>query len=185
MSSRCRTSGNIPGLPPGILRSTRSRCRPSTSISPSSSSICCLQELYLHPTGQIPAYEWNFSDVNPPVQAWAAIFLYRMEQALRGEGRSRFSEARLRAPRGEFRLVGQSQGPLRQKSVRGRVSRTGQYRRIRPQRAVADRRPSGAGGRHGLGGAVLPEHARDRRRTGGARPDLRGIGSQLTPWNSC
>jgi Glycosyl hydrolase family 63 C-terminal domain len=43
-----------------------------------------LRQLYLHPTGQIPAYEWNFSDVNPPVQAWAASFLYRMEQALRG-----------------------------------------------------------------------------------------------------
>jgi hypothetical protein len=40
--------------------------------------------LYLHPSGQIPAYEWNFSDVNPPVHAWAAIFLYRTEQALRG-----------------------------------------------------------------------------------------------------
>jgi hypothetical protein len=39
---------------------------------------------YQHPNGQIPAYEWNFSDVNPPVQGWAAIFLYRMEQALRG-----------------------------------------------------------------------------------------------------
>jgi hypothetical protein len=45
-----------------------------------------LQESFLHPTGQIPAYEWNFSDVNPPVHAWAAIFLYRTEQALRGEG---------------------------------------------------------------------------------------------------
>jgi hypothetical protein len=44
-----------------------------------------LRQLYLHPTGQIPAYEWNFSDVNPPVQAWAAIFLYRMEQAVRGQ----------------------------------------------------------------------------------------------------
>jgi hypothetical protein len=43
-----------------------------------------LRQVYLHPTGQIPAYEWNFSDVNPPVQAWAAIFLYRVEQALRG-----------------------------------------------------------------------------------------------------
>ena len=41
--------------------------------------------VYLHPTGQIPAYEWNFSDVNPPVQGWATIFLYRMEQALRGK----------------------------------------------------------------------------------------------------
>jgi hypothetical protein len=45
-----------------------------------------LQEFFLHPTGQIPAYEWNFSDVNPPVHAWATIFLYRMESALRGEG---------------------------------------------------------------------------------------------------
>ena len=45
-----------------------------------------LQEYFLHPTGQIPAYEWNFSDVNPPVHAWATIFLYRTEQALKGEG---------------------------------------------------------------------------------------------------
>jgi hypothetical protein len=45
-----------------------------------------LEEFFLHPTGQIPAYEWNFSDVNPPVHAWATIFLYRMEQALHGEG---------------------------------------------------------------------------------------------------
>ena len=45
-----------------------------------------LQEFFLHPTGQIPAYEWNFSDVNPPVHAWASIFLYRTEQALHGKG---------------------------------------------------------------------------------------------------
>jgi len=41
-----------------------------------------LQDFFLHPTGQIPAYEWNFGDVNPPVHAWAAIFLHRTEQAL-------------------------------------------------------------------------------------------------------
>jgi Glycosyl hydrolase family 63 C-terminal domain len=45
-----------------------------------------LQEFFLHPTGQIPAYEWNFGDVNPPVHAWATIFLYRTEQALKGKG---------------------------------------------------------------------------------------------------
>jgi len=44
-----------------------------------------LKGLYLHPSGQIPAYEWNFSDVNPPVHAWATLFLHRTEQALRGE----------------------------------------------------------------------------------------------------
>jgi hypothetical protein len=37
---------------------------------------------YLHPSGQLPAYEWNFSDVNPPVHAWATLFLHRTEQAL-------------------------------------------------------------------------------------------------------
>ena len=45
-----------------------------------------LSEFFFHPTGQIPAYEWNFSDVNPPVHAWATIFLYRTQQALHGEG---------------------------------------------------------------------------------------------------
>jgi len=44
-----------------------------------------LREIYLHPSGQIPAYEWNFSDVNPPVHAWATLFLYRTETMLRGE----------------------------------------------------------------------------------------------------
>jgi hypothetical protein len=44
-----------------------------------------LGELYLHPSGQIPAYEWNFGDVNPPVHAWSALYLYRMEQAQRGK----------------------------------------------------------------------------------------------------
>ena len=45
-----------------------------------------LRETYLHPSGQIPAYEWNFGDVNPPVHAWASIFLFRMEQLQRGHG---------------------------------------------------------------------------------------------------
>jgi len=41
-----------------------------------------LRSLYSHPNGQIPAYEWNFSDVNPPVHAWAALYLFRVEQSL-------------------------------------------------------------------------------------------------------
>jgi hypothetical protein len=40
-----------------------------------------LRERYLHPNGQIPAYEWNFGDVNPPVHAWSTIFTYRLEKA--------------------------------------------------------------------------------------------------------
>jgi hypothetical protein len=44
-----------------------------------------LKGFYLHPSGQMPAYEWNFSDVNPPVHAWATLFMHLTEQALRGE----------------------------------------------------------------------------------------------------
>jgi hypothetical protein len=44
-----------------------------------------LRGAYLHPNGQLPAYEWNFSDVNPPVHAFATLFLHRTAQALGGE----------------------------------------------------------------------------------------------------
>src|ERR1700751_394008 len=44
-----------------------------------------LRASYLHPNGQMPAYEWNFSDVNPPVHAFATLFLHRTHEALRGE----------------------------------------------------------------------------------------------------
>ncbi len=44
-----------------------------------------LRGVYIHPSGQMPAYEWNFSDVNPPVHAFATLFLLRTEQAMRGE----------------------------------------------------------------------------------------------------
>ncbi len=50
-----------------------------------------LRTLYAHPNGQIPAYEWNFSDVNPPVHAWATLFLYSMERDL-GRADLRFLE---------------------------------------------------------------------------------------------
>ncbi|NGX36926.1 MAG: hypothetical protein K1000chlam2_00072 [Chlamydiae bacterium] len=47
---------------------------------------------FQHPNGQIPAYEWDFSDLNPPVHAWAALRLYRMEEAKNGKGDSEFLE---------------------------------------------------------------------------------------------
>jgi hypothetical protein len=50
-----------------------------------------LRNLYFHPNGQIPAYEWNFSDVNPPVHAWATLFLYNIENEL-GRADLRFLE---------------------------------------------------------------------------------------------
>ncbi|GIH98380.1 MGH1-like glycoside hydrolase domain-containing protein [Planobispora takensis] len=51
-----------------------------------------LGDRYLHPNGQMPAYEWNFSDVNPPVHAWAAHFIYLLEAQLRGQADQDFLE---------------------------------------------------------------------------------------------
>ncbi len=49
-----------------------------------------LEERYLHPNGQIPAYEWNFGDVNPPVHAWGALKVFRAERVQRGAGDRHF-----------------------------------------------------------------------------------------------
>jgi Glycosyl hydrolase family 63 C-terminal domain len=54
--------------------------------------ILLCQSWYMHPNGQLPAYEWNFSDVNPPVQGWAALRLYEMEARQNGKGDRKFLE---------------------------------------------------------------------------------------------
>jgi hypothetical protein len=51
-----------------------------------------LKEWYMHPNGQIPAYEWKFDDVNPPVHAWAALRVYQIEQKRTGTGDRAFLE---------------------------------------------------------------------------------------------
>ncbi|MGW0908389.1 MGH1-like glycoside hydrolase domain-containing protein [Streptomyces sp. NPDC002853] len=51
-----------------------------------------LRDAYLHPNGQIPAYEWNFGDVNPPVHAWAAYFVYTVEKGTTGQADRAFLE---------------------------------------------------------------------------------------------
>ncbi len=52
-----------------------------------------LRRLYLHPNGQMPAYEWNFTDVNPPVHAWATYFVYQLEKGRTGAGDLSWLEA--------------------------------------------------------------------------------------------
>jgi len=52
-----------------------------------------LKETYLHPNGHLPAYEWNFSDVNPPVHAFAALFTYNADKQAHGTGDVEFLEA--------------------------------------------------------------------------------------------
>ena len=50
------------------------------------------REWYMHPNGQLPAYEWHFGDVNPPVHAWATWRVYKIEQKMTGKGDRAFLE---------------------------------------------------------------------------------------------
>ncbi|MDJ0689169.1 MAG: hypothetical protein QNJ41_11725 [Xenococcaceae cyanobacterium MO_188.B32] len=50
------------------------------------------REWYMHPNGQIPAYEWAFGDVNPPVHAWATWRVYKIEEKRKGKGDRTFLE---------------------------------------------------------------------------------------------
>ncbi|WP_018616504.1 MGH1-like glycoside hydrolase domain-containing protein [Segetibacter koreensis] len=52
--------------------------------------IMLMREWYMNPEGQLPAYEWNFSDVNPPVHAFAALQVYRREKEIQGKGDMKF-----------------------------------------------------------------------------------------------
>lgn len=54
--------------------------------------ILLLREWYMHPSGQLPAYEWAFNDVNPPVHAWAALRVYQIEKKKKGVGDRVFLE---------------------------------------------------------------------------------------------
>ena len=125
-----------------------------------------LRERYMHPNGQIPAYEWNFGDVNPPVHAWSTIFTYRLEKARTGEGDRDWLKSCFQKLLLNFTWWVNRKDRTGRNVFEGGFLGPGQHRRLRPQRAAADRRLPGAGRRHRLDGALLPEHARDRRRAG-------------------
>ena len=70
-------------------------CVPLAQIDPDFAKdqlILLLREWYMHPNGQLPAYEWAFSDVNPPVHAWAAWRVYKIERRVRGVADRNFLE---------------------------------------------------------------------------------------------
>ncbi len=70
-------------------------CLPFTLVDPSFAKqqlLLLTREWYMHPNGQLPAYEWNYSDVNPPVHAWATWKTYWMEKRNTGHGDRAFLE---------------------------------------------------------------------------------------------
>jgi hypothetical protein len=70
-------------------------CVPLSMIDPDFAKeqlILFLREWYMHPNGQLPAYEWSFSDVNPPVHAWSCLQVYKNDKAKTGKGDVEFLE---------------------------------------------------------------------------------------------
>ena len=132
-----------------------------------------LRTLYSHPNGQIPAYEWNFSDVNPPVHAWATLFLYRVETNL-GREDLEFLERSFQGLMLNFNWW------VNRKDPQGRNVFAGGFLGL-DNIGVFDRSaqlPTGgitrAGRRHGVDGVLLPEHAGDGAHPGRARQEVRG-----------
>ena len=131
-----------------------------------------LRGLYTHPNGQIPAYEWNFSDVNPPVHAWATLYLYKTERTL-GRADLRFLERSFQGLMLNFSWW------VNRKDPAGRNVFAGGFLGL-DNIGVFDRSaqlPTGgiarAGGRNGLDGVLLPEHAGDGPDSHRIRPDVR------------
>ena len=97
----------------------------------------------------------------------------------------RVPRALVPGPDAQLQLVGEPQGSAGPQRVRRRLPRPRQHRRVRPQRAAADRRIARAGRRHRVDGVLLPEHARDRADPGRARPAVRGRTRSSSCSTSC
>ena len=132
------------------------------------------REWYMHPNGQLPAYEWAFGDVNPPVHAWAALRVHEIA----ADGDIDFLE------RVFHKLLLNFTWWVNRKDAEGNNVFEGGFLgldNIGPfdRSAASGGRTPGAVRRHGVDGDVLPEPPRDRARPGRARPHLRGPGDEV------
>ncbi len=138
-----------------------------------------LREYYMSPNGQLPAYEWNFSDVNPPVHAWASLFTYETEKRTNGVGDIEFLKRTFN------KLMANFTWWVNRKDKAGRgvfeggflgLDNIGVFDRSAP---ASDGWPSRTGRRNRLDGDVHPEHALHRHRVGRLRPRLRRHGAEI------
>jgi hypothetical protein len=82
------------------------------------------REWYMHPNGQLPAHEWAWGDLNPPVHAWAARSVYSIDRKANGGKADRhFLERVFHKADAELHLVGQPQGRRGSQHISGRISR--------------------------------------------------------------
>ena len=176
-SSRCPTSGSTRGSRPGTWPSTASRWRTSTPSSPRSSCVLLTREWYMHPNGQLPAYEWDFGDVNPPVHALGRAAVFRIDGATRPRvARADLPQAAARTSPGGSTVKDAEATNL----LRRRLPRHGQHRPVRPLGAAARRALARAGRRHRLDGDLLPERcSRWRSCSPSEDPAYEDIGDQV------
>ena len=154
----------VRGVGPGVSR--RRRWRSSTSTFAKQQLDLLLDaEWYMHPNGQLPAYEWNFGDVNPPVHAWAAILRLpdRAGAARRRRPRfprsASFSKLLLNFTWWVNRKDRYGKNVCSKAASSGSTTSASSTAARRCRRAGIWSRPTAR-----LDGALLPEHARDRAR---------------------
>ncbi len=128
--------------------------------------VLMLREWYMHPNGQFPAYEWNLGDVNPPVHAWAAWRVYKIDQKRHGKADRAFLE------RVFHKLLLNFTWWVNRKDAQGKnifqggflgLDNIGVFNRSEP---LAERRVYRAGRWHRLDGHVQPEPDGHRPGTG-------------------
>ena len=118
-----------------------------------------LREWYMHPNGQLPAYEWAFRDVNPPVHAWAALARVQ-DRPPRDERDYDFLERVFPQAAAQLHVVGEPQGRATGNNVfEGGFLGLDNIGLVRSQRRCPAAAPR-AIRRHRVDGDVLPEHAR-------------------------
>ena len=134
--------------------------------------ILLCREWFQHPNGALPAYEWDFGDVNPPVQAWAALEVFAIDGGRDLDFISRVFDKLLV----NFTWWVNREDERGQQPVRGWLPRPGQHRPDRPLPPAGRRRP-GAVRRHRLDGVLRGRHGRHRRRLEPVRAEV-GVGSR-------
>ena len=181
-SSRCRTSGSIRGTRRGTWRFTCCRWRMVDPDFAKQQLDLMLRNDYLHPNGQMPAYEWNFGDVNPPVHAYATMQIYLLDKERSGgKGDIEFLKYAFSKLLINFTWWVNRKDRAGNNVFEGGFLGLDNIGVFDRSVAAADRRLPGAGRRHGLDGVLQPADAAHRGRAGAARPALRGVRRQVLP----
>jgi hypothetical protein len=123
------------------------------------------REWYMHPNGALPAYEWNFADINPPVHAWAALRVFEIDGTkdyafLQEVFQKLLMNFTWWVNRVDSEGNNVFQGGFLGLDNVGPINRSAAAQGLRPR----------AGRRHRVDGLLLPEHAAHRAAPGRARP---------------